>query len=87
MDIRHHTGATTPLTENTAMAAIMGGCGRLFARSGIGPDTTVVFYGYAPAMGFWLAKLYGHADARILNCARDGWRDEGRPVKIGRAHV
>src|SRR5580704_18771756 len=24
---------------------------RLFARSGIGPDTTVVFYGYAPAMG------------------------------------
>ena len=53
---------------------------RLFARSGIGPDTTVVFYGYAPAMGFWLAKLYGHADARILNCARDSWRDEARPV-------
>jgi thiosulfate/3-mercaptopyruvate sulfurtransferase len=53
---------------------------RLFARSGIGPDTTVVFYGYAPAMGFWLAKLYGHDDARILNCARDSWRDEGRPV-------
>ena len=57
-----------------------GAVARLFARSGIGPDTTVVFYGYAPAMGFWLAKLYGHADARILNCSRDGWRDEGRPV-------
>jgi thiosulfate/3-mercaptopyruvate sulfurtransferase len=54
--------------------------GRLLARSGIGPDTTVVFYGYAPALGFWLAKLYGHADARILNCSRDTWRDEGRPV-------
>src|SRR5689334_21316063 len=24
---------------------------RLFARSGIAPGTTVVFYGYAPAMG------------------------------------
>jgi thiosulfate/3-mercaptopyruvate sulfurtransferase len=54
--------------------------GRLFARSGIGPDTTIVFYGYAPAMGFWLAKLYGHADARILNCSRDTWRDEDGPI-------
>jgi thiosulfate/3-mercaptopyruvate sulfurtransferase len=51
----------------------------LFARSGIRPDSTVVFYGYAPAMAFWLAKLYGHADARILNCSRDAWREEGRP--------
>lgn len=52
---------------------------RLFARSGIGPGTTVVFYGYAPAMGFWLMKLYGHRDLRILDCARDTWRAEGRP--------
>ncbi len=51
---------------------------RLFARSGIRPDSIVVFYGYAPAMGFWLAKLYGHADVRILDCSRDAWRDEGR---------
>ena len=34
---------------------------RLVARSGIGPDSTVVFYGYAPAVGLWLMKLYGHA--------------------------
>jgi len=53
---------------------------RLFARSRIGPDTTVVFYGYGPAMGFWLMKLYRHADARILNCSRDSWRSAGRPV-------
>ena len=33
---------------------------RLVARSGIGPDSTVVFYGYAPALGLWLMKLYGH---------------------------
>ena len=53
---------------------------RLLARSGISPDSTVVFYGYAPAMGFWLMKLYGHHDVRILDCSRDAWRDEGRAV-------
>jgi thiosulfate/3-mercaptopyruvate sulfurtransferase len=52
---------------------------RLVARSGIGPDSTVVFYGYAPAMGLWLMKLYGHHDARILDCSRDAWRTDGRP--------
>jgi thiosulfate/3-mercaptopyruvate sulfurtransferase len=52
---------------------------RLVARSGISPDSTVVFYGYAPALGLWLMKLYGHADVRILDCARGIWPDEGRP--------
>jgi len=52
---------------------------RLMARSGIGSDSTVVFYGYAPAMGFWLMKLYGHRDVRVLDCSRDAWRADGRP--------
>ncbi|WP_028275182.1 rhodanese-like domain-containing protein [Arthrobacter sp. I3] len=52
---------------------------RLLARSGIGPASTVVFYGYAPALGYWLLKLYGHADVRILNCSRDAWWAEGHP--------
>src|SRR6476659_4821943 len=30
---------------------------RLLARSGIGPQSIVVFHGYAPALGFWLMKL------------------------------
>jgi thiosulfate/3-mercaptopyruvate sulfurtransferase len=51
---------------------------RLLARSGIGPDSTVVCYGYAPTMGFWLMKLYGHADVRILDCSRDAWQASGR---------
>jgi thiosulfate/3-mercaptopyruvate sulfurtransferase len=54
---------------------------RLVTRSGIRPDSTVVFYGYAPAMGFWLMKLYGHADVRILDCSRDTWQGEGRPCR------
>src|SRR6266566_9987327 len=52
---------------------------RLVARSGIDPDSTVVFYGYAPALGLWLMKLYGHLDVRILNCSRDTWRAGGHP--------
>jgi len=52
---------------------------RLVARSGIGPDSTVIFYGYAPALGMWLMKLYGHPDARILDCSRDTWRAQGQP--------
>jgi thiosulfate/3-mercaptopyruvate sulfurtransferase len=52
---------------------------RLVARSGIRPDSTVVFYGYAPALGMWLMKLYGHADVRILDCSRDTWLAEDGP--------
>ncbi len=55
------------------------GVEQLLARSGIRPDSTVVFYGYAPAMGFWLMKLYGHRDVRVLNCSRDAWREQGHP--------
>ena len=51
----------------------------LVTRSGIEAGTTVVFYGYAPAMGFWLMKLYGHVDVRLLDCSRGTWEDGGRP--------
>jgi thiosulfate/3-mercaptopyruvate sulfurtransferase len=52
---------------------------RLVARSGIGPDSIVVFYGYAPALGLWLMKFYGHPGVRILDCSRDTWRASGYP--------
>ncbi|MEY9951792.1 sulfurtransferase [Leifsonia sp. EB34] len=51
----------------------------LFERSGIAPDTTVVLYGYAPSLGFWLMKLYRHADVRILDTSRTVWQEAGRP--------
>jgi thiosulfate/3-mercaptopyruvate sulfurtransferase len=51
----------------------------LLLRSGIGPESTVVFYGYAPALGFWLLSLLGHRDVRLLDCSRDTWRAEGHP--------
>ena len=52
---------------------------RLLAKSGIDGDTLVVFYGYAPAFGFWLMRLYGHANARLLDASRETWQAEGRP--------
>ena len=57
----------------------------LLARSGIHPETTVVFYGYGPALGYWLLKLYGHRDARILDCSRDTWRSDGHPWSATRS--
>ena len=32
---------------------------RLVTSAGIGPRTTVVFYGYAPALGVWLPRMWG----------------------------
>ena len=69
----------TDLKNTDYRLAGNGALERLFTGSGIRPDTTVVCYGYAPAMGFWLMKLYGHADVRILDCSRDAWQRDSRP--------
>ena len=50
---------------------------RLFSRSGITPETTVVFYGYAAPLGFWLMKAHGHEDVRMLMGPRDQWAEAG----------
>ena len=52
---------------------------RLVGRSGIDAESIVVCYGCAPALGFWLLKLLGHRDVRILDCSRDAWRADGLP--------
>jgi thiosulfate/3-mercaptopyruvate sulfurtransferase len=51
---------------------------RRVEASGIDPSSTVVFYGYAPAMGAWLLSLLGHSDVRILDCPRQAWPNRGR---------
>jgi thiosulfate/3-mercaptopyruvate sulfurtransferase len=55
----------------------------LLERSGIGNDTTVILYGdnnnWFATYAFWLLKLYGHKDVRIMNGGRKKWMDEGRP--------
>ncbi len=57
----------------------------LVARSGIHRRSKVVFYGYAPALGFWLLKLYGHPDVRILDCSREAWGAAGHPWSTTRS--
>lgn len=52
---------------------------RLLGRSGIRPESTVVCFGYAPALAFWLLRAYGHVDVRILDCSRAAWRTGGYP--------
>ncbi len=55
----------------------------LASRYGISNDTTVVFYGdrnnWYAAYSFWLFRLYGHRDLRLLNGGRIKWEQEGRP--------
>ncbi len=57
---------------------------QLLAAKGIGNDTTVVFYGdknnWWATYAFWVFKLFGHKDARILNGGRAKWIAENREL-------
>jgi thiosulfate/3-mercaptopyruvate sulfurtransferase len=57
---------------------------RLWARIGMGPQSTVVFYGdksnWYACFGFWLFRLYGARDLRILDGGRQAWVSEERPL-------
>ncbi len=76
-----HTDLNDALTRDyvdaEAFAALM-------AQKGIGPDTTIVFYGdqnnWWAAYALWVTSLFGHADVRLLDGGRKKWMDEGRPV-------
>lgn len=61
--------------DEAAFAALM-------SKHGIGNDTTVVFYGdksnWWATYAFWVFKLFGHADCRIMNGGRAKWIAEGR---------
>lgn len=54
----------------------------LMAKNGIGSDTTVVFYGdkhnWWATYAFWVFKLFGHGDCRVMDGGRAKWMAEGR---------
>ncbi len=56
----------------------------LMSRNGISNDTTVVFYGdknnWWATYAFWVFKLFGHADCRVMDGGRKKWIDEGREL-------
>ncbi len=57
---------------------------KLLSAKGIGNDTTVIFYGdkhnWWATYAFWVFKLFGHKDARIMNGGRAKWIAEGREL-------
>ncbi|AFY43384.1 sulfurtransferase [Nostoc sp. PCC 7107] len=56
---------------------------KLMARSGITNNTTVVAYGNYPGIGgwiFWLLKVFGHDNVRVLNGGYQKWKSENRPL-------
>jgi len=50
---------------------------RLLSRSGVSPDTTLVFYGYGAALGLWLMTAQGHGEVRMVEGLRDRWAQAG----------
>jgi thiosulfate/3-mercaptopyruvate sulfurtransferase len=57
---------------------------RLMSDSGVRPETTLVIYGdnnnWFAAWALWQAKIYGHADVRLMNGGRKKWLGEGREL-------
>ena len=63
--------------DESAFAALM-------AQNGISNETAVVFYGdknnWWACYAFWVFKLFGHADCRIMDGGRVKWIAEGREL-------
>lgn len=63
----------------------------LMNRKGIGREDTVVIYGdksnWWATYAFWVFKLFGHEDVRILNGGRAKWIAEGRELTKDRPAV
>jgi thiosulfate/3-mercaptopyruvate sulfurtransferase len=57
---------------------------RLMSRRGIANDTTVVFYGdrnnWYATYTFWLFRLYGHQDLKVMDGGRSKWEADARPL-------
>jgi thiosulfate/3-mercaptopyruvate sulfurtransferase len=74
-----HTDLNDPVARDYVDA---GGFSRLMSGKGIARDTTLVFYGdnfnWWAAYALWVASLFGHPDARLLDGGRQKWLAEGR---------
>jgi len=60
----------------------------MLSQAGIANNNTVVIYGglsnLVAAMAFWVLKIYGHADVRLLDGGRQKWLAENRPLTAER---
>jgi thiosulfate/3-mercaptopyruvate sulfurtransferase len=77
---------TTQLQDQVKRDIISGpDFAKLNSEAGIKNSDTVIIYGDASnwfaAYGFWLYKIYGHKDVRLLNGGRAKWlNEEGAPL-------
>lgn len=62
---------------------------RLMGALGVSEDVPVVFYdgrgSVGACRGWWLARLFGHRNARILDGGLEAWLKVGGPVEEGAA--
>ena len=60
------------------------GISELLSAAGVGPDTTVVLYGgnnnWFAAYAYWLLKLRGFEEVKLLNGGRKKWELESREL-------
>jgi len=60
------------------------GFSRLLSEAGVGPDTTVVLYGgnnnWFAAYAYWLLKLRGYDEVKLVNGGRKKWELESREL-------
>jgi len=71
----------TPLQDSVRRDVLdQAGFERLVGSAGILPGHTIVLYGdnnnWFAAYGFWLFKMYGHKDVRLMNGGRVKWLNE-----------
>jgi thiosulfate/3-mercaptopyruvate sulfurtransferase len=63
----------------------------LLSAAGVGPDTTVVLYGgnnnWFAAYAYWVLKLRGFDDVKLLNGGRKKWELESRQLTQDRPSV
>lgn len=72
---------TALMTEKLQLNLEVSAFEQLMSQLGITRETTVVAYGSYPGTGgfiFWLFKLFGHPDVRVLNGGYQSWIAEGR---------
>ncbi len=76
-----HTDLQDPLQRDYLNAQSFA---ELMREKGIGPDTTVVFYGdknnWWATYALWVFRLFGHRDLRVMDGGRKKWTDEGREL-------
>jgi thiosulfate/3-mercaptopyruvate sulfurtransferase len=61
------------------------------SNAGIAKTDTIVIYGglsnLIAVMAFWMLKIYGHKDIRLLDGGRQKWLADGRSISIEKPNV